>query len=304
MGLNRTLRWAFAACMATIASPASPGPVASDRYGGAVVEEVTPSLPGARAGIEAGVVLRSITPGARGAQPVAVRDPFDVVLTELMWSRVGPVTMHVSGKGPPRDANVGVDDWGLKLRPVLSPPQEARYAAVAGKLAGRDVAGYCDGIAPIAAELEREHAPRSAAWLSWRCAEAAGEARDWKRSEPALQQALGGPGRRPGRHGLGAAAARDPGHERAGMGALARRGRARAGGRAQARSGIRAGAAGGGARAQARGVPVALRGRRRAVRAAAGAHPSAVSRHAAGSGSAQPLRAGAAQPRETRGRGR
>jgi CHAT domain-containing protein/tetratricopeptide (TPR) repeat protein len=159
--------------------------------GGAIIESVAQGLPASRAGLRIGDVVVSMRPVATPASPATViQDPFVALVRELQWSRVQRVVVAVRRARVTHNVTMSLDDWGVRWRPLLPADLGEKYSTVIDGSLGVQATGYCEGIKPIANELDRRMLPRESAWLHWRCAELQGEAMNWARSDEALQQAL------------------------------------------------------------------------------------------------------------------
>jgi CHAT domain-containing protein len=145
---------------------------------GALVVDVNPVLPAARAGVRKGDRIVAVREGRRW---IPIRDGFDAMAAAYRLAWLGPFALRLNRGGALIEMAIGPDDWGLRFGPDLSPRSLPEY--VADPATPANLAAYCDALETIATatQLEMPNGPRRAAQVRWRCVEAAMEVQAWPR---------------------------------------------------------------------------------------------------------------------------
>jgi CHAT domain-containing protein/tetratricopeptide (TPR) repeat protein len=155
-------------------------PAAGAETGGARVRSVDPALGAAAAGLAAGD--RLVAARAAGGSRLEIRDPFDALVAETRWSRLGTIDIERAGRDAP--TRLRPDQWGLDYETATDADSIAALDALE---AAKNIPEFCR----LATEAGASLPPRASGWLDWRCARMAAGARDWALARSAFARAQG-----------------------------------------------------------------------------------------------------------------
>ena len=91
---------------------------------GVFVESVTPNEAAARAGLHEGDLIQS---WQRGTAQGPIGSPFDLMQIEVEQAPLGPVALEGKRDGQQQRWSMGVDEWGLRSRPILTQALQELY---------------------------------------------------------------------------------------------------------------------------------------------------------------------------------
>jgi len=154
---------------------------------GVVVEEVAKYSEAEKAGLKQGDVILH---WARGETTGEIQSPFDLFYTETEQEPRGPVTLAGLSNGKKQVWTLGPSGWGTKVRPqlattLLAAYREGQELAKAGK-----PAEAAERWRSLAGQASSSSFGWLSAWLLYRSAEMLADARQWKETDSAYQEAV------------------------------------------------------------------------------------------------------------------
>jgi len=158
---------------------------------GVVVDSVDAGFPADKAGLTAGdEIFRIRSKSAPDEEGLSVRDPFDVLEAEYLFSWKGPVVVDFRRNGNVHRTQMIAGEWRLHTKPLLTSSDPIELNLNVLSIKKEDLPGFCDNTEQLASKLDKDGEFRKGAWVRWRCAELAGEVRDWQRSDGSIEHAV------------------------------------------------------------------------------------------------------------------